>query len=129
MNAPQGYRSIPKPAEQVPMVPYDRLRTGREVSFLRTRRITSKGEQYVVHEFLDAQTGKQFGIWGAALLDLQLQGIPRNAKMFLQYDGKEQRSGGRSAHSFTVAVADGTAVLGGDDTTPDSDEEGDDLPF
>lgn len=127
-EVPQGYRSVPTPKEQVPMVPYDRLSKGREVMFHGTRRVRSKGEEYTIHEFTDKETRAAFGLWGCALLDVQLAGVPNGAAMFLQYAGKEQRRGGRTAHTFLIAVA-GDVQLPFDATGVNDDDDSEALPF
>lgn len=126
-GVPQGYRAVPTPKEQAPIVPYEKLRTGREVVFNGTRRIKSKGEEYVIHAFTDKLTGAAFDMWGCALLDVQLGGVPNGAMMFLQYNGKEQRKGGRTAHSFMVAVAGDVSLFRSEQVDEVGDES--DLPF
>lgn len=108
------------------MVPYDRLRKGREIVFSGTRVVKSKGEEYTIHEFIDVETQAAFGLWGCALLDMQLTGIRAGSYMFMQYEGKEARKGGRTAHTFTVAVSgEAPAPVRNDGISEDDDA----LPF
>lgn len=58
----------------------------------------------LLHEFSDTPEGEPYGIWGSAVLDKRLAEIPSGSRVKVQYDGKQDLEGGRTARRYRVWV-------------------------
>ena len=113
-SVPRGYAEVAAPeADNTPVVPRERLTTGREVVFLHSATLPARAGRGAskLHKFTDVATGAEFKLWGSAVLDAKLNLVGRNEKIFLRYDGQSEHptNPAKTQHNFTVGRSQVTA--------------------
>lgn len=58
----------------------------------------------LLHEFQVEDTDEPTGLWGSAVLDKRLADVTNGAFVKVQYDGKRELEGGRTARQYRVWV-------------------------